>query len=218
LERLNSRADSALAGLSHGGGNDGKGEFFGGAAVLLAPLVKEAAVTEGDVVGGSDAEAERGAVDPLGGALEFGIVADGGFVDDAVALRVVFAGFGPFGAPFFIAECGDEAEGEKKLGERSAMRDLGFGFDAMLVPVFTRLACTRKALVSQRPVAGVVANAKNFGAGAHLAIRSVVESVRLKAARCFEAEAGGLEARGQGSQVVDAEFDLGFDGHGYNRV
>jgi hypothetical protein len=218
LERLNSRADSALAGLSHGGGNDGKGEFFGGAAVLLAPLVKEAAVTEGDVVGGSDAEAERGAVDPLGGAFEFSVVADGGFVDDAVSLRAVMAGVGPFGAPLFIAKRGDEAEGEKKLGERSAMRDLRFGFDAMLVPVFTRLACTRKALVSQRPVAGVAANAEDFGAGTHLAVGSVVEGVRLEAARCFEAETGGLKAQGQGRQVVDTEFDLGFDGHGYNRV
>ncbi len=101
--------------------------------MLLAPLVKEAAVAEGDVVGGSDAEAERGAVDPVGGAFEFGVVADGGFVNDAVALRTVFAGVGPFGAPFFAAECGDEAEGEKELGERGAVGDLGFGLNAMFV-------------------------------------------------------------------------------------
>jgi hypothetical protein len=30
----------------------------------------------------------------------------------------------------------------------------------------------------------------------------------------LEGEAGGLEAVGEAVQVVDAEFDLGFDGHG----
>ncbi len=124
----------------------------------------------------------------------------------------------PFGTPFFIAECSDQAEGEKELGERGAVGDLGFGFDAVLVAVFTWLARTRETLVGQGPVAGVVANPENFGAGTHLAIGSVVESIRLEAAGCFEAETGGLEACGQGAEVVDAKFDLGFDGHGYNRV
>ena len=71
------------------------------------------------------------AVDPFGGAFELGVVADGRFVDDAVALAVA-----PLGAPFFIAEGGDEAEREKDLGERVAVGDLGFGFDAVLVAVF----------------------------------------------------------------------------------
>ena len=203
---------------SHGGSHGGKGELFGSAAVLLAPLVKEAAVAEGDVVGGGDAEAEGGAVDPVGGAFELCVVADGGFVDDTVALDAVFAEVGPFSAPFFIAECGDEAKGEKVLGERGAMSDLGFGFDAMLVSVFTRLARSGEALVGQRPVAGVTANSEDFGAGAHEAIGSVVEGVRFESAWSFEAETGGLEASGEGAEVVDTEFDLGFDGHGYNRV
>ena len=72
--------------------------------------------------------------------------------------------------------------------------------------------------MGQHPVASVAADAEDFGAGAHLAVGGVVEGVRLKAARCFEAETGGLEACGQGAEVVDAKFDLGFDGHGYNRV
>ena len=67
-------------------------------------------------------------------------------------------------------------------------------------------------------MAGVVANAENFRAGAHEAIGSVIEGVRLEAARSFEAETGGLEASSEGGQVIDTEFYLGFDGHGYNRV
>ena len=47
-------------------------------------------------------------IDPLGGALQFGIVADGGFVHHAMALA-----FSPLGAPFFVAEGGHQAEGEK---------------------------------------------------------------------------------------------------------
>jgi len=186
--------------------------------VLLAPLVKEAAVAEGDVVGGIDAETEGSAIDPFGGAFEFGVIADGGFIDDAVAIHAVFAEVGPFGAPFFIAEGGDEAEGEKEVGERGAMSDLGFGFNAMLVAAFTRNSGAREALVGQRPVACVAADAEDFGAGAHEAVGSVVEGVALEAARSFEAEAGGVEACGKSAEVVDTEFDLGFDGHGYNRV
>ncbi len=99
--------------------------------MLFAPLIEETAVAEGDVLGGIDAEAEGGAVDPCGGAFELRVVADGGFVDDAVAFAV-----GPLGAPFFVAEGGYEAEGKKELGQRVAMRDQGFGFDAMLMAVF----------------------------------------------------------------------------------
>ena len=132
--------------------------------VLLAPEVEEAAVAEGDVLGGVDAEAQSGAVDPFGGAFEFSEVADGGFVDDTVALAV-----GPLGAPFFIAEGGDETEGEEDCGKRIAIGDLGPGVG--------------EAFVGDGPAAGIAADAQDFSAGAHLAVRSVIENIALETAR-----------------------------------
>ena len=67
--------------------------------------------------------------------------------------------------------------------------------------------------MGQRPMAGVAANAENFGADAHEAIGSVVEGVRLEAARSFEAKAGGLKTPGKSGEISNAEFDLGFEGH-----
>jgi len=180
--------------------------------VLFAPEIEEAAVAEGDVLGGIDAQEGGGAVDPFGGAFELGVVADGGFIDDAMALAV-----GPLGAPFLVAKGGNEAEREKDFRHGSAVGDLGFGFDAVLVGVFAG-PDVRQALVGDGPSAGITADAQNLGAGAHLAVRRVVEHVALEGARGLEAEASGLEALGEGSQIIHAKFDLGFDGHGKERV
>jgi len=216
IERV--KLGKRLGALSRRGGDGGKGEIFNRAAVIDAPLVKETAVAEGDVAGGIDAETGGRAVNPIGRAFELGVVADGRFIDDAVPLAV-----GPLGAPFFIVESGDEAEGEKKLGERTALSDRGFSFDAMLVTIGIWITRARgcgagKSLVSESPMTRVTANAKDFGAGAHLAIRRVVKSVAFEAARSFEAKAGGFEPLGEGGEIGNAEFDLGFDGHGSRRV
>jgi len=157
------------------------------------------------------AEAGGGEVDPLGGAFELGVVADGSFVDNAVALAVL-----PLGAPFFITERGDEAEGEKDLGQRVAVGDYGFGFDAVLVGVFAG-ANVREALVGEEAAAGIGADAEDFRAGAHAAVGGVIKDVGLEGAGGLKAEASGIEAPGEGGRVggsVEAKFDFGFDGHG----
>ncbi len=99
------------------------------------------------------------------------------------------------------------------------MRNRGFGFNTVLVSIavgLTESAGCRagKALVSQRPMAGVAADAEDFGSGAHLAIGRVVEGVAFEAARGFQAKAGGLQPIGESGEIAHAEFDLGFDGHG----
>jgi hypothetical protein len=158
-------------------------------------------------VGGIDTEAGSGLVDPVGGAFELSKVADGGFVDDAMAIAET-----PLGAPFLIAEGGDEADGEKDLGEGVAVGDLSFGFDAVLVGVFAG-TLIGEALVGEETVAGVGADTENFSAGAHLAVGSVKEDVVFKAARSLQSEPGGLETLSEAGKIVDAEFDFGFDGH-----
>ncbi len=192
---------------SCGGGYGLESEVGRVGAVPFAPLLEEAAVAQGDVFLRGDAETGGGAVDPFRRAFELGIVADGGFIDDAVAFAVV-----PLGAPFLVAEGGDEAKGEKNFGKGVAVGDFSFSFNAVLVAVLSR-AVGRQAFVSDNPAAGVAADAKNFGAGAHLALWRVVEDVALKAARGEERESGGLKPLGETGQVRYFEFDLGFDGH-----
>ena len=107
----------------------------------------------------------------------------------------------------------DRAEGEKDLGEGRAVGDLGFGFDAVLVSVFAG-AQVGEALVGEEAAAGIGADAEDFSAGAHLAVRGVVEDVGLEGAGGLKTKASGFEAAGEAGKVVDAEFDFGFDGHG----
>jgi len=191
----------------------GKGQVLCGAMAPLAPQVEEAAVTESDVLNGIDAEADGGAVDPLGCAFELGIVADGGFVDDAVAFTV-----GPLGAPLFVTEGGNQTERKKELLECVAVGDAGFGFDAMLVAVLGGDAGGGEPLIREGPAARVVADAEDFGTRAQLAIGRVVEYVAFEAARSLQAKAGGLEPLRKYGRIGEAEFDLGFDGHRYMRV
>jgi len=54
-------------------------------AAGVAPKIEETSVAEGDVVGRIDAQTGGGAVNPIRGAFELGIVADGGFIDHAMA-------------------------------------------------------------------------------------------------------------------------------------
>ena len=179
---------------------------------LLAPLLKEAAIAEDDVLRRLDAQAGGGAIDPLRRAFELGVVADGSLIDHAVAFAV-----GPLGAPFFITEGGNQAERQKDLSQSLAVGDLGLGLDPMLVRVFAR-PHIGQALVGDGPSAGIAANAQNLGAGAHRAIWRVVEDIALECARSLQAEAGSFEALGQSSHVVHAKFDLSLDGHRKERV
>jgi len=48
----------------------------------LFPIEKELAVTVGETGRGVDVEFNQGAVDPVGGAFELGVVADWSFVYD----------------------------------------------------------------------------------------------------------------------------------------
>lgn len=136
--------------------------------MLLAPQVKETAVTKSDIPGGIDSQVSSGLVDPFGRTFELGEVPDGRFIHHAVAGAI-----SPFGAPFFIAEGGHEAQGEKELGERFAVGDFGFGFDAVLMGVFAR-AGVGEAFVSQEAAARIVANSEDLGSRAHGAAWCVV--------------------------------------------
>ena len=176
--------------------------------MLLAPDFKEPPIAEGDVVGGVDGQARGGAVNPIGWAFKLGVVADGGLVDHAVAFAR-----GPLGAPFLITKRRDQAQRTKDLGQGIAVGDLGFGLDAVLVRILAG-ANVRKALVGQEVAAGVIADAENLSPGSHPAVRGVIQNIAFEAAWGFERESGSLKAEGQAGEVVDAEFDLGFDGHG----
>ena len=87
----------------------------------------------------------------------------------------------------------------------------------MLVAVFAG-AVVWKALVGQRPAAGIAADAEDLRAGAHLPAGGVVEHVALEAARGMELESSGLKAAGEAGQIRHSKFDFGLDGHRKERV
>ncbi len=60
-------------------------------AGAFLPVVEKFAVAVGEAGGGVYVQVGEGLVDPGGGAFEFGVVADGGLVDDQVG-----EGFRPF--------------------------------------------------------------------------------------------------------------------------
>jgi len=123
----------------------------------------------------------------------------------------------PLGAPFFVTEGGNQAEGEKHGGQRIAVGNLGLGLDAVLVCVFSGTV-VGQALVGQQAMAGVGADAQNLRTRPHLPVRRVVEHVALKAAQRYQAKPRLFQPVVQTGQVVDAEFDLSFDRHGKERV
>lgn len=172
-----------------------------------APELKEASVAEGNVIGMVHGEKNGHPVNPFRFAFKLGKVADGRFIHDAVAAAVA-----PLGAPFLIAEGGNQPDGSEDLGKVVAVANFCFRFNAMLVRVFSGTAIG-KALVGERAAAGVVADAKNLRAGAHLAVGGVVENVGLEGARSLQDEARGEQTPGEGLKVVDAEFNLGFYRH-----
>src|SRR5277367_243127 len=155
--------------------------------VFGAPQVEQAAIAQGQAGARVHSQPGCGAIDPLRRALKLGVGADGSLIDDAVAFSV-----GPLAAPLLIAERGHQADRAKHLGQRFSVTHLGLGFDAVLVALIV-VAGAGKALVSQNPAARIAADTKNFGAGAHLAIGSVVENIALESARGIEMESCSLE-------------------------
>jgi hypothetical protein len=190
-----------------GGVNFVEGEVGDGAAVVALPLLEEAAVAEGHELGGVDAEFAAGSVDPFGGAFEFGVEADGGFIEDAVA-----GGVGEFGTVFFVDEGGLEAELGEDVADGLAVLDLGFGFVTMLVAGFGVIVL-RQAFVGDDPAVAIFADAEDGLHGAEAAVGGVVEDVALEGAGSFEVKAGVEEAAGEGAGIGDGEFDFDFEGH-----
>jgi hypothetical protein len=180
--------------------------------LLLPPQVEEPAVTERQILRLRHANSSCDAVDPLRRAFELGKISNRRLVDYAVPIALL-----PLGAPLLVAERRNQSERTKHLGQRVAVGDFGFRLDAVFVAVF-RWYVFRQALVGQRPAARVAADAQNLSARAHLPVRRVVESVAFKAARGFKVKAGRLEPSLKRLNVSHAEFDLGFDGHGLQRV
>ena len=176
------------------------------AAGFGAPLVEEASVAEGHEIGLVEPERGSGAVNPFGGAFEFGEEADRGFVDDAVA-----GGVGVFGAPLLIGEGGLVAEGCEDGGDGFSVFDFGFGFDAVLVALGRGIAVGRQGLVRDDPAVAVAANAEDGLACAEGAVRGVEEGVVFECAGRDLLEAAGCQERFQAREVVDAELYLCFD-------
>ena len=106
-EVLSARASEALAGGQDRSGDFREGKVLGRAAGALFPVEEELTVAVGEAGGGVDVEEGESAVDPTGGAFEFGVAADGGLVEDEVG-RGVGCGVedGELGAVLFVDEGG----------------------------------------------------------------------------------------------------------------
>jgi len=140
---------------------------FGRAAGALFPIEEELAVAVGEEGGGIDVELGESAIDPVGGAFEFDVVADGGFVDEEVrsSIGVGADGMRPLGAVFFVDEDGVVAKLLEDLGERFSFGDDGLGFDADLVAGgVDRDLLFRLAFVSDGAEGAVLANAEDLAA------------------------------------------------------
>jgi len=168
-------------------------------------LFEEAAVAEGHLILGSYAQFLRDVVDPVRWAFQFCEGSDGGFVYYTVTVAV-----GPLGAPLFVAKDGDEADGGEDLGEGGSVGELGFGFDAVLVAIFTDTGIGY-AFVGEKPAAVVAADADQFAFQAQGAVGSVVEDVALEATGSDEMEADRGQVCFQLCRAGDAELDFCFD-------
>jgi len=109
-------------------------------------------------------------------------------------------------------EDGNEAEGGEDFCERRAVGELGFGFDAMLVTIFSD-AGVGNALVGENPAAAVLADAEDFAFLTQATVRGVIEDVALEAAGSDEMEADGGERGFQLDRIADAELDFSLDCH-----
>jgi hypothetical protein len=209
---LHSHGRIALAGGEDGRGDVSEGEVLGRAAGALLPVEKELAVAVGEAGGGVDVECSNRAIDPVGGAFEFGVGADGGLVDDDVRCGV--GGRiedGELGPVLLIEEDGLVAELSEDLGEGVRVGDGGLGLDANLVARGVGVGGLVDAFVSQGVDAAVLAETKDLAFDPEVAAGCVVESVVFVGARGgeMEAEVGkpGLKSLWIGDGEL--QFDLG---------
>ncbi len=158
-------------------------------------------------------EGDEGLVDPAGGAFEFGIDADGGFVDDEVGQggAVGADGMGPLGAVLLVGEGGEVAELLEDLCHGVAVGEGGFCLDAGFIAGAGEVG-VGQALVGQGADVAVLAEAKELRAYAEIARGGVVEGVVLEGAWGFEMEARpgrrlvGLLDRRRGTSVRSRRF------------
>src|SRR5580658_7335060 len=144
--------------------------------MLLAPLIEEPAVAERHILAWLHSQAHSYAIDPLRRAFQFGEVSDGRLVDHAMSFAIA-----PLRAPLFVAEGFDESQRAKNCGKGLAVGDDRLCLYAMLVLIFAG-PHVRQPFVRQEASPVVVADAQNLGAGAHGAIRCVIEDIAFKGA------------------------------------
>lgn len=188
--------------LPAGGADRLERQVLRAGVMLFTPLLKHAPVAQRQVLGTRYVQFCGNAVNPLGLALQFGEVADGRLVDDAVAFAIT-----PLAAPLLIPESCHKAKGTENFRQRLAVGDFCLGLHAVLMKIFAR-PVVGKALVGQEAFRAVDANAQNLGPGTHLPVGRVVEHVAFKGSRGFEMEAGLGQTHRQFRWVVDAKFDL----------
>jgi hypothetical protein len=189
-EVVSAEGGRALAGGKDRRGDFGEGEVFGRAAGALLPVEKELAVAVGEAGGVTDAECGQGAVDPVGRAFEFGVVADGGFVQDKMR-GGVGSGVedGVFGAVLLIDEGGLIAKLGEDFGKGMRIGDGGLGLDADLVAGDVGIAGVVDALVGEGVNAAVFAEAEDLAFCAQIARGRVEEGVVFEGPWCFKVEA-----------------------------
>jgi len=210
-EAVSADAAEALTGGEGGSEDLGEGEVFGGATGALLPIEEELAIAVGKAGVRIDVEFGQGAIDPVRRAFEFGVISDGGFVNDKVGYGVGDGiDVGPLGAEFFVDEGGCVTERLKDGSEGRTVFDCSLGFDADFVACDVGRLVAR-ALVSEDPDGAVAAKAKKLTFGAEIAGGGVVKGVVLEGARSVEVEAELRKAGLKGGWVGDGEFkfDLG---------
>ncbi len=178
----------------------------------LLPVEEHAAVAVGEAPALVDAEADECAVDPVAAAFQLCKVADGGFVDDEVAVAFCVA---VLGAVFFVAKDGRVAEFDEDGAHGLAVEHLRFSLEALLVGGGVVVVGGR-ALVGDDPLAAVLAHAQDLAGGEQVPIGGVEEGVAFQGALRLKDEAAEEGRLLKAFKVGDAELELDFRlGHGH---
>lgn len=176
--------------------------------MFFAPKIEESPIAEGHVLGRIDPKTGCSAIDPFRLAFEFRKVADRRFIHHAMPFAVT-----PFGAPFFITKCFDEAKRSEDALKRVAVAHFALRLDAVLVPVFTG-SSIGQAFVGHDAAVAIVPDTEDLGSRAHGAPGRVIENVALELARCLEAESRGCKPLRKPAWIAHPKFDFRFDRHG----
>lgn len=177
-----------------------------GASGFLAPVLEEPSITKGHQRGRVEAEAGGDGVDPFLRPLQFCEIADGGFVEDAMARSI-----GVFGTPLLIDKDRFVSELAEDDSKSVAVGNFGLGFYAAFV-AGGRIVVGGHALVGEEPMVAVSSDSENRAAGAEAAVGRVVECIALEAAEGNDSEPEAPNALLKLRKVLDAKLDLGFDG------